>query len=254
MTQPERGTLVGNLHPCGSLCLFSRTETVLKPFLQSLGRVPATRRCTWKLFYKLWGNVSGLASKLKGRTWASANSVVSLFSCCTLTWPSFCGTYSTHLNCNMELDLDTCTGFSAEEEEDDNDISQESPTEHPSVFSCLPATLECLADSSDSCFLQFESCPMEESWFITPPPCFTAGGLTTIKVETSPLENLLIEHPSMSVYAVHNPCPGLSEASCGTDEFHNPSSPRYIASLFSFPQQSVEHAFCALCYTSKLSF
>lgn len=70
------------------------------------------------------------------------------------------------------------------------------------------------------------TCPMEESWFITPPPCFTAGGLTTIKVETSPMENLLIEHPSMSVYAVHNSCPGLSEATCGTDELHNPSSPR----------------------------
>lgn len=51
---------------------------------------------------------------------------------------------------------------------------------------------------------------MEESWFITPPPCFTAGGLTTIKVETSPMENLLIEHPSMSGHAVHEPCPAAS--------------------------------------------
>ncbi|XP_014405725.1 PREDICTED: tumor protein p53-inducible nuclear protein 1 isoform X3 [Myotis brandtii] len=121
--------------------------------------------------------------------------------------------------------IDTCTGLSAAEDEDEDDI-EESPTEHPSVFSCLPASLECLADTSDSCFLQFESCPMEESWFITPPPCFTAGGLTTLKVETSPLENLLIEHPSMSVYAVHNSCPGLHEASCGADELHNSSSPR----------------------------
>ncbi|OBS57825.1 hypothetical protein A6R68_11045 [Neotoma lepida] len=121
-------------------------------------------------------------------------------------------------------DNDTCTGFSAEEEEEDDDISEESPAEHTSVFSCLPASLECLADSSDSCFLQFESCPMEESWFITPPPCFTAGGLATIKVETSPMENLLIEHPSMSVYAVHNSCPGLSEANCGNDNY-NSSSP-----------------------------
>ncbi|KAM9627165.1 tumor protein p53-inducible nuclear protein 1 isoform 3-T3 [Trichechus inunguis] len=129
--------------------------------------------------------------------------------------------------------IDTCTGFSAgEEEEEDEDISEESHTEHPSVFSCLPASLECLADTNDSCFLEFESCPMEESWFITPPPCFTAGGLTTIKVETSPMENLLIEHPSMSVYAVHNSCPSLSEASCGTDEFHNPSSPRARKSCF----------------------
>ncbi|XP_021077876.1 tumor protein p53-inducible nuclear protein 1 isoform X1 [Mus pahari] len=124
--------------------------------------------------------------------------------------------------------IDTCTGFSAEEEEEDEDIGEESSAEHTSVFSCLPASLECLADTSDSCFLQFESCPMEESWFITPPPCFTAGGLTTIKVETSPMENLLIEHPSMSVYAVHNSCPGLSEASCGNDEY-NSSGPRMEA-------------------------
>ncbi|XP_014261544.1 tumor protein p53-inducible nuclear protein 2 [Cimex lectularius] len=40
--------------------------------------------------------------------------------------------------------------------------------------------------------------PMEESWFVTPPPCFTSTG--PVMVETSPLENLLIEHPSMSVY------------------------------------------------------
>uniref|UniRef100_A0A0A9WLF6 Tumor protein p53-inducible nuclear protein 1 n=1 Tax=Lygus hesperus TaxID=30085 RepID=A0A0A9WLF6_LYGHE len=39
---------------------------------------------------------------------------------------------------------------------------------------------------------------LEESWFVTPPPCFTSTGPVT--VETSPLENLLIEHPSMSVY------------------------------------------------------
>ena len=128
----------------------------------------------------------------------------------------------------VDCHLDTCTGFSAAEDEEEEDISEESPPERPSVFSCLPASLECLADTSDSCFLQFESCPMEESWFITPPPCFTAGGLTTIKVETSPMENLLIEHPSMSVYAVHEPCPRLSEAHCGTEEFHNPGSPRYV--------------------------
>uniref|UniRef100_A0A1A9W4T9 Uncharacterized protein n=1 Tax=Glossina brevipalpis TaxID=37001 RepID=A0A1A9W4T9_9MUSC len=39
---------------------------------------------------------------------------------------------------------------------------------------------------------------MEESWFVTPPPCFTSIG--PINMETSPFENLLIEHPSMSVY------------------------------------------------------
>eukprot|EP00057_Strongylocentrotus_purpuratus_P031516 XP_784867.1 PREDICTED: tumor protein p53-inducible nuclear protein 2 [Strongylocentrotus purpuratus] len=44
---------------------------------------------------------------------------------------------------------------------------------------------------------------MEESWFITPPPCFTAGGHSPHQLATSPLEDLLIEHPSMSVY--HHP-------------------------------------------------
>lgn len=43
---------------------------------------------------------------------------------------------------------------------------------------------------------------MEESWFITPPPIFTSSG--PIEVETSPFENLLIEHPSMSVYHQHS--------------------------------------------------
>lgn len=38
---------------------------------------------------------------------------------------------------------------------------------------------------------------LEESWFITPPPCFTAEGAAA---EASPMEDLLIEHPSMSVY------------------------------------------------------
>ncbi|MEQ2260126.1 hypothetical protein XENORESO_004245 [Xenotaenia resolanae] len=42
---------------------------------------------------------------------------------------------------------------------------------------------------------------MDESWFVTPPPCFTAEGATA---ETSPMEDLLIEHPSMSVYVSPN--------------------------------------------------
>ncbi len=38
---------------------------------------------------------------------------------------------------------------------------------------------------------------MEESWLVTPPACFTLGVKT---MQTSSMENLLIEHPSMSVY------------------------------------------------------
>uniref|UniRef100_A0A8C0BJS1 Tumor protein p53 inducible nuclear protein 2 n=1 Tax=Buteo japonicus TaxID=224669 RepID=A0A8C0BJS1_9AVES len=38
------------------------------------------------------------------------------------------------------------------------------------------------------------------SWFVTPPPCFTAEGPGPGGVGSSPMEDLLIEHPSMSVY------------------------------------------------------
>ncbi|ESP02602.1 hypothetical protein LOTGIDRAFT_237919 [Lottia gigantea] len=38
-----------------------------------------------------------------------------------------------------------------------------------------------------------------ESWIVTPPPCFAAKRKDSI-VSEHPLENLLIEHPSMSVY------------------------------------------------------
>ncbi|XP_030750390.1 tumor protein p53-inducible nuclear protein 1 [Sitophilus oryzae] len=40
---------------------------------------------------------------------------------------------------------------------------------------------------------------MDESWFVTPPPCFSSQ-TGPVQLVTSPLENLLIEHPSMSVY------------------------------------------------------
>ncbi|XP_036389336.1 tumor protein p53-inducible nuclear protein 2 isoform X1 [Megalops cyprinoides] len=51
--------------------------------------------------------------------------------------------------------------------------------------------------SRSDCSSGHERCCMDESWFVTPPPCFTAEGATA---ETSPMEDLLIEHPSMSVY------------------------------------------------------
>ncbi|KAJ8257850.1 hypothetical protein GJAV_G00190410 [Gymnothorax javanicus] len=51
--------------------------------------------------------------------------------------------------------------------------------------------------SQSDCSSGTERCCMDESWFVTPPPCFTAEGATA---ETSPMEDLLIEHPSMSVY------------------------------------------------------
>lgn len=40
---------------------------------------------------------------------------------------------------------------------------------------------------------------MEESWLVTPPQCFN-DKLKRNRTEVGPLENLLIEHPSMSIY------------------------------------------------------
>ncbi|XP_029447584.1 tumor protein p53-inducible nuclear protein 1 isoform X2 [Rhinatrema bivittatum] len=106
--------------------------------------------------------------------------------------------------------IDSCTDFSKEETD-----GKKTSTDCSPIFSCTSASMDCLGDVGDSCFIQFDTCPMEESWFITPPPCFTAGGLTTVKVETSPMENLLIEHPSMSVYALHNSCHSIQESNSG---------------------------------------
>jgi len=39
---------------------------------------------------------------------------------------------------------------------------------------------------------------MEESWIVTPPQCFNSKRRN--RAEMSPMENLLIEHPSMSIY------------------------------------------------------
>ncbi|KAL0984857.1 hypothetical protein UPYG_G00149580 [Umbra pygmaea] len=59
-------------------------------------------------------------------------------------------------------------------------------------------------DEEEGGFQRLEACSLEESWFITPPPCFGGGQRGgPILLETSPLENLLIEHPSMSVYTVN---------------------------------------------------
>lgn len=85
----------------------------------------------------------------------------------------------TSLNSTADTDPD---GGAEEEEEEDED------------------------DEEESGFLRLDACSLEESWFVTPPPCFTGGrGSQPILLETSPLENLLIEHPSMSVYAHHSP-------------------------------------------------
>lgn len=41
---------------------------------------------------------------------------------------------------------------------------------------------------------------LEESWLVTPPQCFNSKRRRNKNAKTSPMENLLIEHPSMSIY------------------------------------------------------
>lgn len=71
----------------------------------------------------------------------------------------------------------------------------------PSSPSMSPSSgSECGGSGVSSRSGQERGC-MDESWFVTPPPCFTAEGAPA---ETSPMEDLLIEHPSMSVYVSSN--------------------------------------------------
>ncbi|KFM58661.1 Tumor protein p53-inducible nuclear protein 1, partial [Stegodyphus mimosarum] len=46
---------------------------------------------------------------------------------------------------------------------------------------------------------QLSPTKIEEGWLVAPPPCFTLNCPSMIEI--SPLEDLLIEHPSMSVYS-----------------------------------------------------
>ncbi|KAF0032015.1 hypothetical protein F2P81_016570 [Scophthalmus maximus] len=87
----------------------------------------------------------------------------------------------TSLNSTADTDLDG----GAEEEEDEEGEEEE--------------------EEEESSFLHLDACSLEESWFVTPPPCFTGSCSQPVHLEASPLENLLIEHPSMSVYAHRSP-------------------------------------------------
>lgn len=111
-------------------------------------------------------------------------------------------------------------GPEEEEEEEEDLVMIPSPMASPPVRYASCTSLNSTADTDggpeeeeeereeeeeeESGFLRLDAGSLEESWFVTPPPCFT-GRRSQPAVETSPLENLLIEHPSMSVYAHHSP-------------------------------------------------
>lgn len=81
---------------------------------------------------------------------------------------------------------------------------------------------------------------MEECWLVTPPPCFV-GNSQPGDVTSSPLEDLLIEHPSMSVY--HPRCrQAVMESSASSAEF-SPARNRSLplsASVDAVPPRPLE--------------
>uniref|UniRef100_A0A3Q0QVC3 Tumor protein p53 inducible nuclear protein 1 n=1 Tax=Amphilophus citrinellus TaxID=61819 RepID=A0A3Q0QVC3_AMPCI len=103
-----------------------------------------------------------------------------------------------------------------DEDEDDDLVMIPSPLGTPPVRYASCTSLNSTADTDpdggadedeedeESGFLRVDARSLQESWFLTPPPCFTARSIFPIVLEPSPLENLLIEHPSMSVYTHHS--------------------------------------------------
>ncbi|XP_033754065.1 tumor protein p53-inducible nuclear protein 1-like isoform X1 [Pecten maximus] len=92
-----------------------------------------------------------------------------------------------------------------------NPVNSDSDSEtasncHPA--SQTPSTPGSLSPVGHSRYCLNAKIGFHESWILTPPPCFTAGGATSSQVGMDPMENLLIEHPSMSVYNSH--CSGGS--------------------------------------------
>jgi len=111
------------------------------------------------------------------------------------------------------------TTVSPEDEEEEGLVMIPSPIGSPAIRYASCTSLNSTADTDpdggaeeeddvddeEGGFLRLDACSLEESWFVTPPPCFTGCSSQPVLLETSPLENLLIEHPSMSVYAHHSP-------------------------------------------------
>ena len=84
---------------------------------------------------------------------------------------------------------------------------------------------------------------MEECWLVTPPPCFVGNSQQAV-VTASPLEDLLIEHPSMSVYHPRDRHAAM-ESSTSSAEFSPARNGRSLpmsASADAFPRDPPELA------------
>ncbi|NWJ07407.1 T53I2 protein, partial [Crypturellus undulatus] len=116
---------------------------------------------------------------------------------------------------NAPEGLEEPKSFVSQEEEEDGwliiDLAGGSPAARPArrCPASPPAASSLASRSLRDCVgrpvpSQPDPCLMDESWFVTPPPCFTAEGPGLESVESNPMEDLLIEHPSMSVYVTSN--------------------------------------------------
>lgn len=79
-------------------------------------------------------------------------------------------------------------------DDSDNSLTQ-------SLYAPPSALSPCNSESSDGSTGHGSVVLMEESWYVTPPPCFTSIG--PINMEASPFENLLIEHPRLVIFVLN---------------------------------------------------
>lgn len=87
--------------------------------------------------------------------------------------------------------------------DDSNSIDKSRSNLQLVPFKSILSHLGSISENDENTFLSanlpsFYPNSMDDSWFLTPPECFSS--VSSIQLESSPLENLLIEHPSMSVY------------------------------------------------------
>ncbi|XP_029958042.1 tumor protein p53-inducible nuclear protein 1 [Salarias fasciatus] len=185
-------------------------------------------------------------------------------------------------SCGDGLSGSTAGPEGEEEEEEEEDLVMiPSPMASPPVRYASTTSLNSTADTDvdggadedeeDGGFLRLDARSLQESWFVTPPPCFTGSSSLPILLEASPLENLLIEHPSMSVYChprltveplsetplnldldfLSSSRPASPTASGGKENSrHSPEGPRHRPEAAAVQRRSSLHS---TCYAAALS-
>lgn len=111
--------------------------------------------------------------------------------------------------CSTQRDHTPSDPATPPQEDEDDPVMVPWPSRSPSPLlryassTSLHSTEDEEEDEEEGGFLRLDAPRLVESWLVTPPPCFTGSG-QQVALSCNPLENLLIEHPSMSVYARHD--------------------------------------------------